>query len=55
MLYVSVFQIILMKTGNKDAVLGLSGGIDSALTAAIAVNAIGSRKCTWSTNAIKIF
>ena len=30
------------KTGNKDAVLGLSGGIDSALTAAIAVNAIGS-------------
>ena len=31
------------KTGNKEAVLGLSGGIDSALTAAIAVNAIGSK------------
>ena len=31
------------KTGNKEAVLGVSGGIDSALTAAIAVNAIGSK------------
>ena len=29
------------KSGNKEAVLGLSGGIDSSLTAAIAVNAIG--------------
>ena len=29
------------KTKNKKAVLGLSGGIDSALTAAIAVAALG--------------
>ena len=29
------------KTGHKKAVLGLSGGIDSALTAAIACNALG--------------
>jgi NAD+ synthase (glutamine-hydrolysing) len=31
----------LAKTGFKKAVLGLSGGIDSALTAAIAVDALG--------------
>ncbi len=30
------------KTGFKKAVIGLSGGIDSALTAAIAVDALGS-------------
>jgi NAD+ synthase (glutamine-hydrolysing) len=30
------------KTGYKEAVLGLSGGIDSALTAVIAVEALGS-------------
>jgi NAD+ synthetase len=32
----------LGKTGFKKAVVGLSGGIDSALTAAIAVDALGS-------------
>ena len=42
MLYVLVFSDYFAKTGNKDAVLGLSGGIDSALTAAIAVKAISS-------------
>lgn len=31
----------LRKTGQNDVLIGLSGGIDSALTAAIAVNAIG--------------
>ncbi|MFN2284225.1 MAG: SLC13 family permease, partial [Anaerolineae bacterium] len=31
----------LAKTGFKKAVLGLSGGIDSALTAAVAVDALG--------------
>ncbi|MCA9286638.1 MAG: NAD+ synthase [Phycisphaerales bacterium] len=31
----------LRKTGNARAVLGISGGIDSALTAAIAVGALG--------------
>ena len=30
------------KTGHEKAVIGLSGGIDSALTAAIAANAIGA-------------
>jgi len=30
------------KTGHKQAVLGLSGGIDSAVTAAIAVEALGA-------------
>ena len=30
-----------LKTGHKEAVLGLSGGIDSALTASIAVEALG--------------
>jgi len=32
----------LAKTGFTDAIIGLSGGIDSALTAAIAVRAIGA-------------
>lgn len=32
----------IRKTGFKKAILGLSGGIDSSLTAAIAVDAIGS-------------
>ncbi len=31
-----------IKTGFKTAILGLSGGIDSALTCAIAVNALGA-------------
>jgi NAD+ synthase (glutamine-hydrolysing) len=36
----------LHKTGFKAAVLGLSGGIDSALTAAIAVRALGKENVT---------
>jgi NAD+ synthase (glutamine-hydrolysing) len=32
------------KCGFSEAVLGLSGGIDSAVTAALAVDALGSRK-----------
>src|SRR5581483_8948093 len=32
----------IFKCGFKKAIIGLSGGIDSALTAAIAVNAIGA-------------
>lgn len=36
----------LRKTGFKKAMLGLSGGIDSALTAAIAVAAIGEQNVT---------
>ena len=34
-------QDYFKKSGFKKAVIGLSGGIDSALTAAIAVNALG--------------
>ncbi len=34
------------KTGFKKALLGLSGGIDSALTAAIAVDALGAENVT---------
>ena len=30
------------KTGHKEAVVGLSGGIDSSLTACIAVDALGA-------------
>jgi NAD+ synthase (glutamine-hydrolysing) len=37
------------KCGFKSAVLGLSGGIDSALTAALAVQALGSDKVTGIT------
>lgn len=36
----------LRKTGFKDAVIGLSGGIDSALTAALAVAALGPEHVT---------
>jgi NAD+ synthetase len=36
----------LHKTGFKKAILGLSGGIDSALTAALAVAAIGAENVT---------
>lgn len=36
----------LAKTGFKTAVIGLSGGIDSALTAAIAVRALGAGNVT---------
>jgi len=34
------------KTGHRKALLGLSGGIDSALTACIAADAIGSKNVT---------
>jgi NAD+ synthase (glutamine-hydrolysing) len=37
------------KTGHKKAVIGLSGGIDSALTAAIVANAIGPENVTGVT------
>mgnify|MGYP002725508301 CR=1 FL=1 len=37
------------KTGFQDAVIGLSGGIDSALVAAIACNALGSDHVTGIT------
>jgi NAD+ synthase (glutamine-hydrolysing) len=39
----------LAKTGFKKAVLGLSGGIDSALTAALAVDALGKENVTGVT------
>ena len=35
---------LLYKTGHKEAVIGLSGGIDSALVAAIATEALGRDK-----------
>ena len=35
------------KNGFQSVILGLSGGIDSALTATIAADAIGPRGCTW--------
>ncbi|MDR1856313.1 MAG: NAD+ synthase [Desulfovibrio sp.] len=34
------------KTGQKSVVVGLSGGVDSSLTAALAVNALGSENVT---------
>jgi len=40
------FQIEVEKTGLKKMVLGLSGGIDSALTLYIAVRALGSQNVT---------
>jgi len=36
----------LHKTGFRDAIIGLSGGIDSALTAAVAVAALGAEHVT---------
>lgn len=36
----------LRKTGHKEALVGLSGGIDSALTAALAVHALGPANVT---------
>ena len=39
----------MSKNGFKKAVLGLSGGIDSALVAALAVEALGSRNVTGVT------
>ena len=36
----------LRKTGFRDVVIGLSGGIDSAVTAALAVRALGSDHVT---------
>ncbi len=49
-----VYQALVLGTGDylrkaspyQKAVLGLSGGIDSALTAAVAVDAIGARNVT---------
>ena len=34
-------KIISIKLGHSEAVIGLSGGIDSSLTACIAVDALG--------------
>ena len=45
----------LHKCGFKSAVLGLSGGIDSALTAVIAAAALGPRKCARRFVAVAIF
>ena len=41
-------------TKNKfeKVLVGLSGGIDSALTATIACDALSPEKCYWSCNAI---
>ena len=36
------------KNGFKDVVVGVSGGIDSALVAALAVEALGTNECTAS-------
>ena len=36
------------KNGFPGVILGLSGGIDSALVAAIAVDALGPRACARS-------
>ena len=43
---VSCVRGYVHKTGNKKAIVGLSGGIDSAVTAAIAAAAIGSENVT---------
>src|SRR5262249_43835078 len=47
----SVYQALVLgtrdyvaKTGFREAVIGLSGGIDSAVTAAVAVAAMGSQR-----------
>ena len=43
------------KCGFKGALLGLSGGIDSALTAVIAQRALGKRKRNRNHNAVAVF
>ena len=40
----SALATMFMKNGFQKVVLGLSGGIDSALTACVAVDASGQRK-----------
>ena len=45
----------LSKTGFKKVVLGLSGGIDSALVATIAVDALGPRKRALCDDAVRIY
>ena len=35
------------KNGFRSVILALSGGIDSALTATIAADAVGRTGCTW--------
>ena len=39
----------------EQVIVGLSGGIDSALTAAIAADARGAGKCDWRGNAGAVF
>ncbi len=36
------------KTGFPSVVIGLSGGVDSAITAAVAADALGPSACTRS-------
>ena len=43
------------KLGFKKVLIGLSGGMDSALVTCIAVEALRSRKCSCNFNAFKIF
>jgi NAD+ synthetase len=42
----SVCMIFFFKTGGRQAIVGLSGGIDSALVASIAVQALGRKMCS---------
>ena len=43
------------KCGFQKAIIGLSGGIDSALTAVIAADAVGAGKCNWRGDAGALF
>ena len=43
------------KNGFQKAILGLSGGIDSAVVAALAAEALGSTKCYGTFNAFMLF
>ena len=42
------------KNGFARAVIGLSGGVDSALTAALAVDALGAENVVWSVHAVAL-
>ncbi len=44
----------ILKNGFQDVVIGLSGGIDSALTAAIAVDALGAQHVTGRADAFAL-
>jgi len=44
----------VQKCGFKSVIIGLSGGIDSALTAVLAVDALGADKC-WRRDALALF